>query len=164
MQNFWPTVFFWVSFSIISSLIFRHLYFSKNAILLRKLRIAAAALIVGVFILLFFPWLPEAHGGPSGWGIILQGDAPMVILAGLLSFTLITLFIPHKPLLFKIGILAHFAATLFLFAIMINAFPGTVSLEFRDTAPIFAALILLANNVVLLLVWNQLQKNKFIIE
>lgn len=160
MQSFWPTVFFWITFSIISSLIFRHLYFSKNAILLRKLRVVAATLIVGVFILLFFPWLPEAHGGPSGWGVILQGDVPMVILAGLLIFTLITLFIPHKLILIKTGVLAHIAATIFLFAIMINAFPGTVSLEFRDTAPIFAAMILLANNIVLLLVWNQLQKNK----
>jgi hypothetical protein len=71
---------------------------------------------------------------------------------------LATLFISRKPLLSKIGILAHFVATIFLFGLMIYIFPDTVTLKFRDTAPIFAALILLLNNIVLLLFWHQLQK------
>lgn len=160
MLDLWPTAFFWIAFGIISSLVLRYFYFSKNTTLARRLRLTAGILLIGVFVLLFFPWLPEAHGGPTGWGIILQGDAPMVILAGLLIFTLAALFISHKPLLSKIGILTNITASIFLFGLMIYTFPNTVSLEFRDTAPIFAILILLINNVVLLLLWHQLQKNK----
>jgi len=163
MPDFWPKVFFWISFSIISSLVLRYFYFSKNVNLLRRLRLAAGVLIIVVFVLLFFPWLPETRGGSTGWGAILQGDLPMVILAGLLGFTLITLFISGRPLLSKVGVLAHLAAIIFLFGIMVYAYPGTVSLKFRDTAPIFAFLILIANNLVLLLLWHQLPhqaKNK----
>lgn len=160
MQDVWSKIFFWIAFSVVCSLILRYFYFSKSQTLTRKLRVSAGVLIFVVFGLLFFPWLPEAHGGPTGWGSILQGDVPMSVLAGLLVFTLITLFISHRPLLAKIGVVAHVVATIFLFGLMIYTFPNTVSLELRDTAPIFAVLVLLANNVVLLLLWNQLQKNK----
>ncbi len=108
---------------------------------------------------MFFPWLPEAHGGPAGWGVVLQSDAPMVLLAALLGLALASLFSSYRrPLLYKLGFVAHFTASVFLFGLMIYTFPRTVTLEFRDTAPIFAVLILFINNVVLLLLWNQLQK------
>lgn len=160
MPDFWSKVFFWLSFGLISSLVLRYFYFSKNATLLRRLRLAAAVFIIAVFALLFFPWLPEGRGGPTGWGAIFQGNAPMVILAGLLGFTLVTLFMPGRPLLSKIGVIAHLAAIIFLFGLMIYTYPVTVSLKFRDTAPIFAFLIMLINNVVLLALWHQLQINK----
>lgn len=160
MDKISETTIFWLGFAIISGWVLKKFYFSKNAILSRQLRIAAIILIFGVFVLLLFPWLPEAHGGPTGWGIILQGDAPMIILAGLLFFTLATFFIPRQLFLTKIGILTHFVATIFLFGLMIYTFPNTITLKFRDTVPIFAALILLINNIVLLLFWHQLQKNK----
>lgn len=88
----------------------------------------------------------------------MQGDLPMIILVTLLGFALITLLISRRPFMTKIGMLAHFFATIFLFGMMIYTFPEAISLKFRDTAPILAALILLVNNVVLLLLWNQLQK------
>lgn len=160
MQNFWPTAFFWIAFGVISSLVLRCFYFSKSATLARKLRLIARICIIGVFILLLFPWIPESHGGPTGWGIVLQGDMPMVVLAGLLLFTMVTLFIPRKLFLSKMGMMAHFAATIFLFGLMIYTFPGTITLKFRDSAPIFAVMIMLTNNVVLLLLWHQLQVNK----
>lgn len=158
MPDFWPKAFFWISFGIISSLVLRYFYFSKNVNLSRRLRLTAGLLIIAVLILLFFPWLPEAPGGPTGRGVILGGGVPMIILAGLLGFTLAALFIPGRPLLSKVGALAHLAAIILLFGIMAGAYPGTVSLKFRDSAPIFAFLILLVNNVVLLLLWHQLPK------
>ena len=160
MNTLLETFFFWIAFSIISSLVLRYFYFSKNVKLARKLRAVAGVLIAMVFVLLFFPWFPEARGGPTGWGVILQGDVPMVVLAGLLFFTLATLFTPRWPVLSKIGILTHIVATLFLFGLMIYTFPNTITLKFRDTAPIFAIMILLTNNLILLLLWHQLQKNK----
>jgi hypothetical protein len=86
MDKTLETTIFWLGLAIISGWVLKKFYFSKNAALLWQLRVAAVIFIFGVFILLFFPWLPEAYGGPTGWGIILQGDTPMVILAGLLFF------------------------------------------------------------------------------
>lgn len=158
MPDFWPKILFWMSFSLISSLVLRYFYFSKNVDMPRRLRLTAGLLIIAVFMLLFFSWLPEGRGSLTGWGVILRGDAPMVTLAGLLGFTMAILFISGRPLLLKIGVIAHLVAVIFLFGLMIYAYPGTVSLKFRDTAPIFAILIMLINNVVLLLLWHQLPK------
>lgn len=126
--------------------------------LIWKLRVVAGILQTAVFVLLFFPWIPGAHGGLSGWGVVLQGDATMTILAILLLFTFITLFVSGKSKLSKMGVISHAIATVVFFGFMMYTFPNTITMEFRDTAPIFAALILLINNVVLLLLWHELDK------
>ena len=159
MQNFWSTTFFWIAFGTISSLVLRYFYFSKNATLLRRLRFTAGLLETVVLVLLLFPWFPGAHGY-SGWGLVLQGnDAGMTILTILLVFTTASLLF-KKQSLFKAGAISHFIATPLMFGLMIKMMPGTVKLTMGDTAPIFAVFILLINNVVLLLLWNQLQKIK----
>lgn len=152
------TVFFWTAFALISGWVLRKFYFSKNKKTLTQLRVTAGILLIAVFVLLFFPWIPGAHGGSSGWGVVLQGDVAMTVLAVLLIFTFVTLFISKKPTLPKAGVISHAIATVVLFGFMIYTFPGTISLALRDTAPIFAVLILLINNVVLLLLWHEFDK------
>lgn len=158
MSDIMGTIVFWIAFALISSWILRRFYFSKDKNLSRRLRVVAGILHVLVFTLLFFPWIPGPHGGLTGWGVILQGDMVMTFLAGLLAFSFVTLFVPKKLILAKAGILVHVATILLLFGFMIYTFPGTVTLALRDTAPIFATLILLINNVVLLLLWHELDK------
>lgn len=160
MSQIMETIIFWTAFAFISGWVLRKFYFSKDRKTLTQLRVTAGILHIAVFVLLFFPWIPGAHGGLSGWAVVLQGDVTMTILAILLIFTFITLFVSGKTLLPKMGVISHAIATVVFFGFMIYTFPNTISLTLRDTAPIFAVLILLINNVVLLLLWHELDKKK----
>ena len=154
------TAFFWFAFALVSGWVLRHVYFSKDKTLSRKLRITAGLIFIAIFVLLFFPWLPGAHGGDSGWGVVLQGDVAMTLIAGLLWFSFISLFFPKRPILAKVGVLSNVAAIIVLFGYMIDTVPNTITLTARDVAPIIVALLLLVNNLVLLLLWNELDKSK----
>lgn len=68
------------------------------------------------------------------------------------------LFFTKNPKLLKTGAVSHITATVLIFAVMIRALPETVQLGLRDIAPIIAALLMLINIVVVLLLWHQLQK------
>jgi hypothetical protein len=152
--------FFWFAFALVSGWVLRHVYFSKDKTLSRKLRITAGIIFVVISVLLFFPWLPGAHGGSSGWGVVLQGDVAMTLLAALLLLSFVTLLFPKKPVLTKAGVLSNVIATIVLFGFMIYTIPETITLTSRDVAPIIVALFLLVNNLVLFLLWNELDKSK----
>jgi hypothetical protein len=160
MNEVISTVIFWSLFVFISGWVLRHIYFSKDETLSRKLRITSGIIFIVVSVLLFFPWLPGAHGGSSGWGVALQGDTAMTLLAALLWFFFVTLFFPKKPTLIKAGVISNFAALVILFGFMISTTPETITLTSRDVAPIIVVLLLLINNLVLFLLWNELDKSK----
>lgn len=150
---------FWILFLGVSAWVLKVFYFSHDKGTVTYLRVAAIGIETAVWGLLFFPWLPESRGSTSGWGLIIQeNDAGMTILASLLSVTLVSLFSLRKRIFFNVGVIAHITATAVLFGVMITLFPVTVTLRLRDTAPIVAALLLVINNAVLLLLWHQLQK------
>ena len=106
---------------------------------------------IGLF---FFPWLPKVQGGFSGWNLALRGKA------GAIALFLLLIISTRNSKFIAIGALSHIVATALIFAVMIQALPGTTRLELRDTAPIIIALLLLANTVIVLLLWNQLQKQE----
>ncbi len=157
MSEVWETAIFWFIFSIISSLVLRRFYFSKDAALPERLRVVAFIIEAATIGLFFFPWLPEAQGGFSGWQMIVQSNVGMSTLFFLLLGS-IALFLTKNHKLLKIGAVSHIAATVLIFAVMTQALPGTVQLTLRDIAPIVAAILMLINVLVVFLLWHQLQK------
>lgn len=157
MSDAWETAIFWFVFAVISSWILRRFYFPKYIELQEHLRVVASMIEMATIGLFFFPWLPTMQGGFSGWQMILRGNIGMISLFVLLLVS-IALFLTKSYNLFKIGAVLHVAATILIFAVMIQALPGTIQLVFRDIAPIIAAFLLVVNTLVVLLLWNQLQK------
>lgn len=157
MSEVWEIAIFWFTFSIISGWVLRRYYFAKDTVLLEHLRIVALIIEAATIGLFFFPWLPEAQGGFSGWQMIVRGNGGMITLFFLL-FVSIALFLTKNPKLLKTGAVSHVVATVLIFAVMMQALPGTVQLTLRDIAPIIAAFLLLVNTLVVFLLWHQLQR------
>ncbi|MDO8474055.1 MAG: hypothetical protein Q7S62_00670 [bacterium] len=157
MSETWKTAIFWFVFITVSSWLLRRFYFSKGAVPLERLRLAAFIIELVTIGLFFFPWLPKLHGGFSGWQMIVQGNVGVVTLFFLLLGS-IALFLTKNLKLLKLGAALHITATVLIFVVMIQALSGTIQLAFRDIAPIIAALFMLINTVVVLLLWHILQK------
>lgn len=83
----------------------------------------------------------------------------MIALLILLLIATILLFTTN-PHLLKIAATSHFISTVYIFVLMIWAFPSTIVLTPRDAAMVIATLCMLANTVVLLLLWNQLETSR----
>ena len=150
---------FWFIFVILCGWILRRLYSSKSAALIEYFRYIAfivETISIGLF---FFPWLPKTQGGFFGWDLALRGNACATALLVLLIISA-GLFLSRNSKFIVIGAALHIAATVLIFAVMIQALPETTRLGLRDAAPIIIALLLLANTVNVLLLWNQLQKQK----
>jgi len=150
---------FWFTLVILCGWILRRLHSSKSAVLIeyfRHVALIVETISIGLF---FFPWLPKAQGGFSGWDLVLRGNAGATALLVLLIISA-GLFLSRNSKFIVIGAASHIAAAVLIFAVMIQALPGTTRLGLRDAAPIIIALLLLANTVNVLLLWNQLQKQK----
>lgn len=151
--------FFLDSLGLISFWALKTFYFSYYKDKLQKLRLTALGIELSVLILFFLPWLPPSQGKTTGWELIQQGNVSVVLL-GILVIGSALAFLTKDKSLLKAGSVSHLiVSVLFIFA-MIQLMPGTVTLTLASIAPIVASLLLLVGNVVVLLLWQQLQLKK----
>ena len=66
-------------------------------------------------------------------------------------------FLAKDKMFFKAGSISHITASVLLILIMINLMPGTFILTLQSVAATLASMLLLAGDVVVLLLWQQLQ-------
>lgn len=105
---------------------------------------------------MFLPWLPPSLGGKNGLAFVLEGN-PFAIMFALLLLISIIMFISKNTLLLKLASITTIINTFFLFGLMFQLRPGTFIQTWYDVAPIIAVLPLLVGDVVVLLLWQQLQ-------
>lgn len=150
------TALFWVAWGLISFWALKTFYYSFSKEKIERLRKAALGLNLAVSILALLPWLPPALGGKSGLTLASQGN----ILAAsflILLITSVLLFLTKVPSKLKIAAGAMIANTFVLFILMYQLRPGTFTLTLFDIAPIIAVMLLLVGDLVVLLLWQQLQ-------
>lgn len=150
------TAFFWVAWFLVSSWVLKEFYFSPSVEKISKLRRVAFGVDLSVLILFFLPWLPESQGGFSGWQLILQGNYLVSALLFLIAFSTLS-FLTQNSSLLKTTAATHVASSVLFIGAMISIMPGTVALTLYSVSPIVASLLLLTGNVVVLLLWQQLQ-------
>ena len=150
------TAFFWIIWGLISLWVLKTFYFSYDQVKLHQLRQTAFGLNLAVLTLTFLPWLPPTLGGDSGLGLALRGNILAGLFFGLLIISLL-LFLTKVSSNLKIAALATMINSFVLFTLMIQLQPRTFALSFYDMAPIVTVLCLLANDVIVLLLWQQLQ-------
>jgi len=150
------TAFFWIAWGIISFWALRTFYYSFSKEKLESLRKAALGINLAVFILALLPWLPLALGGKSGIGLALDGNI-LAILFVIFLLISIVLFLTKEATFLKLAALATIANTFILFVIMYQLRPGTFVLTLYDIAPIIAVMFLLVGDLVVMLLWQQLQ-------
>ncbi len=154
------TIVFWVAWGFISFWALKTFYYSFNKHKLEGLRKSALGINLAVLILSFLPWLPPELGGKSGIALALEGNL-LAVLFLILLITSIVLFLTKTPSNLKIASIAVIINTFTLFALMMQIRPGTFTLTLFDVAPIIAFMFFLICDVVILLLWQQLQlKNK----
>ncbi|MDO8561451.1 MAG: hypothetical protein Q7S05_01350 [bacterium] len=142
------TALFWGTFVAVSGWILSRFYFSKTAALRSRLRAVACCIEIATLGLLFFAFIPT------------ESDRTAVITALFLLLLIAAVFLfTTNPRFLKIAAGSHFLGTIYIFALMIWIFPSTIVLTPRDVAMVIAALCMLTNTVVLLLLWNQLEKS-----
>ena len=150
------TFFFWIVWGTVSFWALKVFYFSYDKDKLQKLRLTVFGIDLSVLILFFLPWLSSSQGNTTGWELIQQGNLSVVLLAILVFFSTLV-FLTKKKSLLKGGAVSHMTASIVFFLTMIRLMPGTFTLTFQIISPIIASLILLIGNVVVLLLWQQLQ-------
>lgn len=150
------TALFWVVWGLISFLALKTFYYSFSKDKLDRLRTSALFINLSVFILAFLPWLPSALGAKSAIVIAREGNGLAIIFI-ILIIVPILIFYLKKEKLYTVGASAVIANTFTLFALMYQLRPGTFTLSLFDLVPIVAFMSLLVGNVVVLLLWQQLQ-------
>lgn len=150
------TAFFWLAWGLVSFWVLKTFYFSYNKEKLQKLRLTALGINLSVLLLSFLPWLPPELGSKSGFTLALQGNILAVLFFILLIGSLILFFTKDISLL-KIAASATIANTFVLFILMYRLRPGTFILTAYDIAPIIAFLFFLVLDLIVLLLWQQLQ-------
>lgn len=147
---------FWIIWFIVCSWVIRNFYYSyreKHEQRLKRLAFFLNLLALSVFL---FPWLPLGRGGQSGWQLLASGK-PEVILFFLFLVVSLALFLTKNQKLIKAGAVINIVNSVFIIILFMGLLPGKIRLTLRESAPIIAAIVLLANNVVVLLLWHQLQ-------
>lgn len=147
---------FWILWGFISFWALKTFYYSFSKEKLDRLRKAVLGINLAVLILTFLPWLPPALSEKSGFALALEGNV-LTLLFIILLLTSIVLFLTKEPSLLKFASGATVTNTFVLFILMMQLRPGTFVLTLYDIAPIVAAMMLLVSNVVVLLLWQQLQ-------
>lgn len=156
------TAFFWIAWGLISFWTLKTFYFSYNKEKLKRLRFTALGINLSVLILFFLPWLPGSTEIPqlvasrTGWQLFTEGHIDIALFFILLLGS-IFLFLTKDKLFLKIASGFNIINSILIFVIMMRLMPGTFKLTLNDIAPIVAAMILLVSNVVVLLLWQQLQ-------
>lgn len=148
--------FFWIVWGIISFWALKTFYFSYNKDKLQKLRLTASGIDLSVLILFFLPWLPPSQGKTTGWELIQEGNVTVVLLGILVIFSSFV-FLTKDTTLLKAGSVIHIVLSILFVIVMIYLMPGIIIFLLDSIAPIIASLLLLAGNVVVLLLWQQLQ-------
>lgn len=105
----------------------------------------------------FLPWVPVAQGGQNGFWLARSGDWGVVAYIALIILSLGTLLSRRNPLL-KLAASAHAANSVYFIVLMIRLFPEPTKVVWADIAPMITALFLLVGNVVVLLLWHELDK------
>ncbi|MEK7543385.1 MAG: hypothetical protein AAB557_00790 [Patescibacteria group bacterium] len=150
------TTLFWIAWGIISYWTVKTFYFSLSKDKLEKLRKSALGINLAVLILFFLPWLPIAQGATTGWELIQRGNILVISLGILVAGSVCCLLTKDRSLL-KVGAVSHMTASVLFILTMMRLMPGTLILTLHSIAPIIASLILLVGNVVVLLIWQQIQ-------
>ncbi|MDP3726449.1 MAG: hypothetical protein Q8R36_04610 [bacterium] len=153
------TAFFWIAWGLISFWALKTFYYSFSKEKLDRLRKAAFGINLSVLALSFLPWLPPALGGGSGFSLVLQGNV-LAVLFFILLIGSIILFLGKDTSLLKIAAGATITNTFVLFVLMYQLRPGTFVLTLYDIAPIIAVMFLLVGDLVVMLLWQQLQLNE----
>lgn len=153
------TAFFWIAWGIISYWSLKTFYFSFSKEKIERLRKASLGLNLSVLVLSFLPWIPPELGGKSSLILALSGN-PLAALFIILLVTSIILFLTKETSLLKLAALANIANSLIVFILMYQLRSETFTLTLYDIAPIIITLFLLIGNVVVLLLWQQLQLKK----
>jgi len=149
------TAVFWVAWGIISYWALKTFYFSFSKEKLDRLRKSALGINLSVLILALLPWLPPSLGEKSGLMLAWEGNVLAVLFIFLIIVPVI-LFLTKTPSNYKIASGATIANTFVLFALMYQLRPDTFILSLFDIAPIIAFMILLVGDVVVMLLWQQL--------
>lgn len=157
------TTLFWVAWGLISFWALKTFYYSFSKDKLERLRKTALGINLAVFILAFLPWLPASSvgglpslGGTSGLKLALEGNIFSALFIILLVVSM-ALFLTKDTSRLKLASIATITNTILLFIIMYALRPETFTLTLFDIAPIIAVMFLLASDVVVLLLWQQLQ-------
>ncbi len=149
------TAIFWIAWGLISFWALKTFYVSFSKEKLEKLRKAAFGINLAVFILALLPWLPPSFGGKSGIDLVLEWNI-LTILFVIFLLISIVLFLTKEATFLKLAALATIANTFILFILMYQLRPDTFVLTLYDIAPIIAFMILLVGDVVVMLLWQQL--------
>lgn len=147
---------FWIVWFVVCSWVVKNFYYTYRKKYVQNLKYLALLLNLLVLAVFLFPWLPQSRGGLSGWQLLISGE-PRVILFFLFLFVSLTLFLAKSQKLLKVGAIINIINSVFIIILFMGLLPGETRLTFRESGPIAAAIILLVNNVVVLLLWHQLQ-------
>lgn len=150
------TTVFWIAWGIISFWALKTFYYSFSKEKIVRLRKTALGINLAVLVLSFLPWLPPSLGGGSGFSLVLQGNVLSVLFV-ILLLTSTILFLTKEETFLKLAALTTIANTFILFALMYQLRPGTFTLTLFDIAPIIAVMFLLVGDLVVMLLWQQLQ-------
>lgn len=150
------TAFFWIAWGVISFWVLKTFYFSYHKDKLRKLRFASSGINLSVLVLFLLPWLGVSQQGFSGLELIFQGNM-FVIFLGILIAGSTLAFLTTNKFVLKVGAIFHVISSVLFIFTMIRLMPGTFVLTLQSIAPIIASLLLLVGNVVVLLLWQQIQ-------
>ncbi len=149
-------IFFWISWALISSWVLKNFYFSYDLKKLDKLRKTAFGIDLYVLVLFFLPWLEFNSSGVSGWELIMNGNFLIFVLFILIIISAV-LFLTKEHELLKIGASLNVIASVLFIVTQIRLMPETFILTINSIAPIIASLLLLIGNIIVLLLWQQLQ-------
>ncbi|MEK7166655.1 MAG: hypothetical protein AAB874_07645 [Patescibacteria group bacterium] len=148
------TVFFWITWGVLSSWLLRRFYFTFGAKKILQLKYLTLGFYVSVLALGFLSWLPAARGSLTGWQLVMRGEI-LVVCFFLLLIASIGLLLTNNPVYHKLAVILGIGLSVLVFMMMIRLMPGSVALTFADIAPIVATFILLFANVTGLLLWQQ---------
>lgn len=150
------TALFWLAWGIVSFWVLKTFYFSYHQDKLQKLRKTALGINLSVLVLSFLPWLPPELGSKSGFTLAMGGNL-LAVLFIFLIIVAVVLFLTKTPSNHKMAAVATIFNTFALFILMYQLRPGTFILTAYDIAPIIAFLFFLIGDLVVLLLWQQLQ-------
>ena len=154
------TTFFWITWGVVSYWALKTFYFSFSKDKLERLRKSTLGIHLSFLVLLFLPWLPPVFGGKSGFMLAWEGNILAVLFIILIIVPLVLFHIKDMSK-YKIASGVTIANTFVLFALMYQIRPDTFILSLYDIAPIFAFSMLLVDDVIVLLLWQQLDlKNR----
>lgn len=143
MGGFKETIFFWIAFGILVPVILSRFYFKTGKKKINQLRFISIGLQLTALLLLFF--------FPGHFLLPVYG----------IALVLSIFFVASKRLVFnRVGSAISLANSIFLFIILLLLFPETKTLTSSDIPLIISVFAMLTNNVVVLLFWHQLQKEK----